>query len=354
MKKLIKNIAIILFIVIVSNSFSLYSFAASSTNYHCGLQEENWDSINYDEDDSAGGTSSLPSAIDNSSLFPSPGNQGIQNSCVGWAVAYAAKSGLERNKRNWSISSSVHHFSPSFIYNQINGKKNVPVPLSSGIDKVASQGVCTLSYFAYNENDWTTPPSTLQKKNAALYKGKKAKKVTGINKMKARISEGYGIITGIITSPDLRNLNSTNPIYNVLGSNLNNEEYHAICLIGYDDSKNAFKFINSWGTDWGINGYGWISYDLISNYSCNIYHSARGFILTEKDDSYIIGDVSQDKKVTSKDARLVLRYVAHLETLSEDQLVLADVNGDAKVNSTDANALQKYVAHIISQLPIYD
>lgn len=34
----------------------------------------------------------LPEAIDLSASFPSPGNQGWQSSCVGWAVGYAARS----------------------------------------------------------------------------------------------------------------------------------------------------------------------------------------------------------------------------------------------------------------------
>ena len=32
-------------------------------------------------------------------------------------------------------------------------------------------------------------------------------------------------------------------------------------IVGYDNSKRAFKVANSWGSDWGDNGYGWIDYD---------------------------------------------------------------------------------------------
>jgi hypothetical protein len=39
---------------------------------------------------------------------------------------------------------------------------------------------------------------------------------------------------------------------------------HAVCLCGYDDSERAFKFRNSWGTTYGNNGYGYISYDLFN------------------------------------------------------------------------------------------
>jgi C1A family cysteine protease len=35
---------------------------------------------------------------------------------------------------------------------------------------------------------------------------------------------------------------------------------HALCLIGYDDAKKAFLIQNSWGTGWGMKGFGWLPY----------------------------------------------------------------------------------------------
>jgi outer membrane protein assembly factor BamB len=36
--------------------------------------------------------------------------------------------------------------------------------------------------------------------------------------------------------------------------------YHGLCIVGYDDSKQAFKVRNSWGADWAGGGYCWIGY----------------------------------------------------------------------------------------------
>lgn len=41
---------------------------------------------------------------------------------------------------------------------------------------------------------------------------------------------------------------------NVLG-------YHAVTLVGYNDSEECFKLRNSWGTSWGMNGYSWFPYE---------------------------------------------------------------------------------------------
>jgi C1A family cysteine protease len=43
----------------------------------------------------------------------------------------------------------------------------------------------------------------------------------------------------------------------VTGENLGG---HAVSLVGYDDTKQAWLIRNSWGQEWGEKGYGWISY----------------------------------------------------------------------------------------------
>jgi C1A family cysteine protease len=40
---------------------------------------------------------------------------------------------------------------------------------------------------------------------------------------------------------------------------------HAVCCIGYNDKKKHFIIRNSWGSDWGKNGYCFIPYDYILN-----------------------------------------------------------------------------------------
>ena len=36
---------------------------------------------------------------------------------------------------------------------------------------------------------------------------------------------------------------------------------HLFLIVGYDDALGAWLCKNSWGTWWGMNGFGWIAYD---------------------------------------------------------------------------------------------
>lgn len=40
---------------------------------------------------------------------------------------------------------------------------------------------------------------------------------------------------------------------------------HGVYFLGWDDKKQAFKFINSWGDKWGYGGYGWLPYKYITS-----------------------------------------------------------------------------------------
>ncbi|QTN39282.1 C1 family peptidase [Cryomorphaceae bacterium] len=43
---------------------------------------------------------------------------------------------------------------------------------------------------------------------------------------------------------------------------------HAVVMCGYDDNRNGGSFLirNSWGTEWGEDGYGWLPYDYVRRY----------------------------------------------------------------------------------------
>ena len=75
----------------------------------------------------------LPSSLDMRNKIAPPGDQGGENSCVAWAVGYATKTLQEAEEEGWSVSTNKHVFSPSWIYNQINGGMNVPTSFSNAL-----------------------------------------------------------------------------------------------------------------------------------------------------------------------------------------------------------------------------
>lgn len=50
---------------------------------------------------------------------------------------------------------------------------------------------------------------------------------------------------------------------------------HAVLVVGYDDKTKKLCFKNSWGTGWGNQGYGTISYAYVDNYLANDFWTIR-------------------------------------------------------------------------------
>lgn len=60
----------------------------------------------------------------------------------------------------------------------------------------------------------------------------------------------------------------------------------------------------------------------------------------------MLGDVNGDGRITSVDARMVLRYTAGLDKIADAYLAAADVNKDGKVNAADARIILRCSANI--------
>src|SRR5690606_27469222 len=88
----------------------------------------------------------LPTRVDLSDRLPPPGDQGAQNSCVGWAVAYALKSYQEHVEEQLplvvapGVPDPDRVFSPSFIYNQINNGVDGGALFADGLNVLTQVG----------------------------------------------------------------------------------------------------------------------------------------------------------------------------------------------------------------------
>jgi len=208
---------------------------------------------------------SLPSSIDLSANFPIPGNQGQQNSCVGWAAAYALKSYHEKLENQWSLNTNDHLFSPSFIYNQINrGQDKGSLP-NEALDLIVNSGAATLNTMDYSQSDYLTQPSTAALNEAANYKAKSWEVPRSLNDIKAALANNLPVLIGIGIYESFNFVSGTDAVYNsATGQPLGG---HAVTAVGYDDNKygGAFKVINSYGQNWGDGGYFWLPYSFATS-----------------------------------------------------------------------------------------
>jgi len=191
---------------------------------------------------------------------PPVGNQGGEGSCVAFGTTYAGRSIDWQASHPATWSQSVNIFSPEYVYNQIKVRR----PCSSGsyvykgLDLLKLQGVCTWTLMPYTDVSCTLLPTTAQKTAAAAYKITSYSTVTRTTAaIKSFLAAGKPVIVAGPVSSGYMNLASGAVLTTFDGSSLGG---HCYCIVGYDDNKGAFKFMNSWGTGWATAGFGYIAY----------------------------------------------------------------------------------------------
>jgi C1A family cysteine protease len=110
----------------------------------------------------------------------------------------------------------------------------------------------------YTDVSCSTLPNATQKADAANYKISGYSTVTrSTSSFKAQLAAGKAIIVAGQVNRAYQNLGNGVVLSTFSGSSVGG---HCQCVVGYDDTKGAFKVMNSWGTGWASSGFGWIKY----------------------------------------------------------------------------------------------
>ena len=204
--------------------------------------------------------SSLPPSVDLSHHFPRPGHQGIQNSCVGWAVGYALKSFQERLEERWEDFTPATVFSPAWIYNQINRGADRGSLIYEALELVVQRGAATLQTMPYDHRNYWAQPTLAATTEAAQYRAASWWRLSDTRQIKAALFQRLPVVIGMQVYGGFSALWGPNSVYNRFdGRHLGG---HAVTIVGYDDSRfgGAFRIVNSYGSGWGDGGYFWLPY----------------------------------------------------------------------------------------------
>ena len=204
-----------------------------------------------------------PAQADLASDWPAPGNQGKQGSCVAWAVGYAARTYYLKHDEKADISQAQNILSPAYIYNSLREKRgdcSAGTSIADALKLLKTSGGVPLNLMPYDPNQcFDLPTSAVLAQYSDRFRISGYRRVEGQNEddIKGQIYSGNPVIIGLDIPAGFEHYHS-GVIDSVEDRGLNYG--HALVIVGYDDSKQAYHFVNSWGTHWGENGFGWISY----------------------------------------------------------------------------------------------
>ena len=230
----------------------------------------------------------LPAKVDLSDRFPPPGDQGQQGSCSAWATTYAARSFLMTREAGQAQLPAEAVMSPAFVFNQIRPGPDClrGAALPAALELLKTKGAVPNAAFPYG--DCTLRPTPELAAQAQRFRIADFQAVehrneqTGavnrewrdpvvIDDIKGALVRGRPVVFGMKIPKDF-----TIPLMGFKGVYRSSERFnrwspdssdamHAMTLVGYDDTKQAFKLINSWSQRWGDGGFMWIDYGTFKN-----------------------------------------------------------------------------------------
>jgi hypothetical protein len=220
------------------------------------------------------GYAGLPASVSLKNYAPFPGSQGGYSSCTAWAAAFAARTISESVTINRydraETSGSV--FSPVFVYKSISDdplcKKGTVI--SHALDLMRNEGVPRMADFERSTDFIQVSPAMYRDSRkytiggySALFRFSRTESPgrDGVVAVKKSLFEGKPVIIGMNTPDSFMKLKGKT-LWKPVEDPLVNWGGHAMCVVGYDDkfAGGAFELQNSWGTAWGDQGYGWVSY----------------------------------------------------------------------------------------------
>jgi len=238
-------------------------------------EDEDWDNIPdvippFNDDDLDG----LPNMVSLEHFFPPIGNQEDKGTCVAWAVGYNLKTALNAIENNWKrkqLDSAIYQTSPKDLWLSIpqnrKGQNCAGTAFEPAFAALMSDGVATMDKVPYENlgNCTGVKRGDHNNKLANFSRVVSETEIPRIEHIKAYLDAGTPLVFGAKLGDRFMNWKNSDVIrydtYNYTGMHAN----HAMVLVGYDDSKNAFRVRNSWGKQWGDEGSIWVDY----NYFCN-------------------------------------------------------------------------------------
>jgi hypothetical protein len=194
---------------------------------------------------------------------PTPGNQGSEGACVAFATAYGGRS-IEQYYRTGasSYSYSANIFSPEYIYDQTKvGDCGSGTSITACLDFMYNNGVTTWQTVPFSDvNGCSIVPTSLQISEAAAFKIPTYSKLLSTDQaaIKTMIVNKHAVIVGLNIDNNFTNATAGYTWNSISDGNAP----HGVVVCGYDDSRNAYKILNSFGTNWGDAGYLWVDYSV--------------------------------------------------------------------------------------------
>jgi hypothetical protein len=209
---------------------------------------------------------SLPLSISLRPYCPTPSEQGLKPTCVGWAVGYAGLTisrAISLGLRQRSAIDTMAH-SAYYIYNNLKKPDGCEsgVELSAALAFLKKNGDCRAATFGNDSINCDMRPNAQAYTEAMQFRIKDyarlfdADAATALKILKIRMAlkDSCPVIIGFYLTNSFHNVSDGQKKWSPKPSE-KNDAAHAAVVVGYDAQAETFELMNSWGNQWGDGGF---------------------------------------------------------------------------------------------------
>lgn len=236
----------------------------------------------------------LPPRVNLEQYCPTPGNQGSYMTCSAWSSAYHFRTIIEAKQRGLTDRAEIDKiaYSPTWVYEILKKDgddtcftglataqsllvfKQLGVPSISSLPFSCLKGSKEVRFQVLDPLIAEAASAKIRDMQILFKHGDTIDPQDKIRAIKKVLAEGYPVL---ISHTLYNSFGRSKTVWHPEpGEKLADEHgSHAMVVVGYDDNLHggAFRYLNSWGPEWGDGGYIWVPYDVTGELCYGAYQA---------------------------------------------------------------------------------
>ena len=189
-------------------------------------------------------------------------DQGPLGSCTGQAFAKALEVVDGRGIEYSSLA--LYYYNRKFSGLPVD--KDTGAYMQPSVEMLTVLGAGSEALWPYNVDWFAKEPAQPYQNQALDHRVEQHYRALTTNEVRNALANGFPVVSAFEVPPGFENTGADGVWHDNGGQALGG---HAVCIVGYDDTKGRFLVCNSWGDHWGThhpqyadlgNGYFWLPY----------------------------------------------------------------------------------------------
>ncbi|MGA2129091.1 MAG: DUF4384 domain-containing protein [Xanthobacteraceae bacterium] len=204
----------------------------------------------------------LPAVVELARM-PPVGDQAATPSSAAWAAAYAARGFYAGALEGRDIGEPANVPSPSYVYHLARQGSCDDGSSIPRVVEVLRRGAPSLAEQPFSA-DCVPPalPSVVAAAHDFRVQGLRRIDLKRIDDVKGELAGSNPVIVELRVGAAFRHLRGDATLAETDADAASTDASQFVTLSGYDEHRQAFRLINSWGAGWGDRGYAWLGYDV--------------------------------------------------------------------------------------------